>query len=240
MYTQACTARRFFTMSSTTLYRWSGIVLLVGGLIGIIGSLLDIVVFPDHNLTAQQVLSTAFTIDVSLFLVWSLLLTLGLPGLYLRQAARGGKLGFAGFVLFSLGLLTGGVAFGTVQATVFPYLAQSAPTLLPSGGTGPLSGFLLWILGPVLLLGIGAILLGIATKRAHVFPRWTGILLIISGILFFLSIPALPPPFGTIIDFASNVVFFVAFARCGYQLMTQESETVEAVAHPAAEVGASR
>jgi|SRR5579872_5923787 len=227
-------------MSSATLYRWSGIVLLIGGLIGIMGTILDTIVFPDHNLTPQQVLGTAFTIDVILFVVWSLLLTLGLPGLYLRQAARAGKLGFAGFVLFSFGLLLGCVGFGIVQATVFPYLAQSAPTLLPSGGAGPISGFLLWILVPVLLLGIGAILLGIATRRAHVFPGWIGILLIISGILFILSIPALPPPFGTIIDAASNIAFFVAFAWCGYLLTKQEPETVEAVARPVAEVGASR
>ena len=227
-------------MSSTTLYRWSGIVLLVGGLIGIIGTILDTIVFPDHNLTPQQVLSTAFTIDVILFVVWSLLLTLGLPGLYLRQAARTGKLGFAGFVLFSFGLLLGCVGFGIVQATVFPYLAGLAPTLLPSGGAGPISGFLLWILLPVLLLGIGAILLGIATRRAQVFPRWTGILLIISGVLFILSIPALPPPFGTIIDSASNIAFFVAFAWCGYQLMTRQSETVEVVARATAEVSAGR
>lgn len=227
-------------MSSATLYRWSGIVLLVGSLIGIIGSILDVIVFPDHNLTASQVLSTAFTIDVILFVVWSLLLTLGLPGLYLRQAVRGGKTGFAGFVLFSLGLLLGGVAFGIVQATIYPYLAQSAPRLLPSGNIGPLSGFLLWILGPVLLFGIGAILLGIATRRAQVFPRWTGTLLILSGVLFLLSLPALPPPFGTIIDFASNVTFYVAFGWCGYQLMTRQSEVVETIAQPAAGVGASR
>jgi hypothetical protein len=227
-------------MSSATLYRWSGIVLLIGSLIGVIGTILDTIAFPDHNLTAQQTLSMAFTIDVTLFLVWSLLLTLGLPGLYLRQAARSGKLGFVGFVLFLLGLLMGGVAFGTVQATIFPYLAQSAPKLLPSGGAGPDSGFVLWILAPLLLLGIGAILLGIGTRRAHIFPGWTGLLLIISGVLSFLSLPALPPPFGTIIDFVGNVTLFVAFAWCGYQLMTQKSETVEAVTRSAAEIAASR
>lgn len=227
-------------MSSTTLYRWSGVVLLVGGLIGIIGSLLDVVVNPYHNLPPQQVLSTAFTIDAIVFVIWSLLLTLGLPGLYLRQAARGRKLGFAGFVLFSLGLLLGGVGFGIVQVTIFPYLAQLAPKLLPSGGVGPDSGFLLWILLPTLLLGIGAILLGIATRRAHVFPGWTGILLIISGVLFFLSIPSLPPPFGTIIDFASNVTFFVAFAWCGYLLIAQKQEIAEMVTRPATEAGISR
>ncbi|HLH61595.1 MAG TPA: hypothetical protein VKV20_07925 [Ktedonobacteraceae bacterium] len=226
-------------MSTTRLYRWSGIVLLIGGLIGIIGLVLDTIFFPDHNLTAQQTLSTAFTIDGIFFVAWSILLTLGLPGLYLRQAARAGKLGFAGFVLVWLSLLLGGVAFGIVQATMYPYLAQSAPKLLPTGGVGPDSGFILWIFLPVLLLSIGTILLGIATRRARVFPGWTGTLLIISGVLFLLSIPPLPAPFGTIIDLASNGTFYVALAWCGYQLMTQRSETVE-TAQSALQVGAIR
>jgi hypothetical protein len=74
-------------MSVATLYRWSGIVLLVGGLLGVIGSILDAVL---PNETAQQILSTSFTIDASLFLAWALLVAMGLPGLYLRQATRAG------------------------------------------------------------------------------------------------------------------------------------------------------
>jgi len=237
---QECPARRFFTMSSRTLYRWSGIVLLVGSLLGVIGSILSAILYPGHTLTAQQVLGTPFTIAAALFLAWALLLSMGLPGLYLRQATRAGALGFAGFVLLSLGLLLGGVAFGIVQVTTYPYLAQSAPKLLPSGGTGPDSGFLLWILGPTLLLAIGAILLGIATRRAHVFPRWTGILLIVSGVLFLLAIPPLPSPFGDIIDLTSNMVFFVTLAWVGYRLLTPKQETVEAVARPTTEAGVSR
>jgi hypothetical protein len=240
MYTQDYPARRFFTMSSVTLYRWSGIVLLIGSLIGVIGSILSVILYPGHTLTVQQVLGTPFSIAAILFLAWGLLLTMGLPGLYLRQATRAGALGFAGFVLLSLGLLLGGVAFGVVQITIYPYLAQSAPKLLPSGGTGPDTGFLLWILVPLLLLTVGSILLGIATRRARVFPRWTGILLIISGVQFLLSIPAIPSPLGDLIDLASNVVFFVALAWFGYLLMTQKQETAEAVARPAAEVGAIR
>jgi len=40
-------------MSSATLYRWSGIVLLVGGLLGVIGSILSAILYPSNNLTAQ-------------------------------------------------------------------------------------------------------------------------------------------------------------------------------------------
>lgn len=227
-------------MSSATLYRWSGIVLLVGSLLGVIGSLLSIVFYPGHDLTPQQVLSPSWTIAAPLFLAWPLLLAMSLPGLYLRQAPRAGKLGFTGFVLLSLGVLLGGVVFAGVQATIYPYLAQSAPKLLPSGGVGPDSGFVLWILAPSLLFTIGNILLGIATRRARIFPRWTGMLFIVAGVLFLLAIPPLPSPFGDLIDLAGNVVFFVALAWCGYLLITQKQETAEAVARPATEAGVSR
>lgn len=226
-------------MSSQTLYRWSGIVLLVGSLFGVIGSILSAILYPGRTLTAQQVLSTPFTFAAFLFLAWGLLLSMGLPGLYLRQATRAGALGFAGFVLLSLGVLLGGVAFATVQATIYPYLAQSAPKLLPTNGIGPDVGFLLWILVPVLLLAIGSVLLGIATMRARVFPRWAGILFLIAGVLFLLSIPPIPSPFGDVIDLASNVVFFVGLAWCGYTLVAQRKEPV-AAPFATAEAQASR
>ena len=179
--------------------------------------------YPSHDPTVQQVLSNSFAIDASLFLVWSILLVMGLPGLYLRQATRAGALGFAGFVLLSLALLLGGVAFGVVQVTIYPYLAQFAPKLLNFGGIGPTSGFLLWILVPVLLLGLGSILLGIATLRAKVFSHWIGILLIVAGVLFLVSIAPIP-----FIDLASNSVFFVALAWFGYTLIAQRKEMVVA------------
>ena len=210
-------------MSSQTLYRWSGFALIVGSLIGILGTILDTILYPGHDLTAQQALSTQFAIDATLFLVWSVLLVMGLPGPYLRQATRTGALGFAGFVLLSLALLLGGVAFGVVQITDWPYLAQSAPKLLPSGGTGPTLGFLLWILGPGLLLGLGSILLGIATLRAKVFTRWIGILLIVAGVLFLVSLAPIP-----FIDLVTNLAFFVAFAWFGYALVSQRKEQVQA------------
>lgn len=210
-------------MSSATLYRWSGFVLLAGSIIGLLGTILNTVLYPSHDPTVQQVLSNSFAIDASLFLVWSILLVMGLPGLYLRQATRAGALGFAGFVLLSLALLLGGVAFGVVQVTIYPYLAQFAPKLLNFGGIGPTSGFLLWILVPVLLLGLGSILLGIATLRAKVFSHWIGILLIVAGVLFLVSIAPIP-----FIDLASNSVFFVALAWFGYTLIAQRKEMVVA------------
>ncbi len=212
-------------MSSATLYRWSGIILLIGSLLGVIGSILDKVLYLGHEPTPQQILSTPFLIDASLFLAWSLLVAMALPGLYLRQAARAGVLGFAGFVLLSLGVLLAGVGFATVQLTIYPYLAQSAPKLLPSGGTGPLAGFLLWWFVPGLLLSVGGILLGIATLRSRVFPRWTGILLF-APVLGVATVLPLPSPFGDLIGLATNVALFVALAGVGSSLVAREKEPV--------------
>lgn len=206
-------------MSSATLYRWSGIALFVGSLVGVVGSVLDAI---SPRETAQQIVSGPFLIDAALFLIWSLLIVMGLPGLYLRQATRAGALGFAGYIVLSLGLLLGGVGFAIVQVTMFPYLAQKAPKLLPMGGTGPDAGFLLWILLPVLGFAIGNVLLGISTLRAAVFPRGAGVFLILAGFLFLLTIT--PVPF---ITPASNGVFFVATAWCGSLLLRPEQEHSE-------------
>jgi len=226
-------------MSSATLYRWSGIVLFVGSLLGLVSSILDTVLYPGHNQTAQQILSTPFIIDASLFLAWALLLALGLPGLYLRQATCAGALGFAGFVLLSLGVLLGGVAISAVQLVIFPYIVQLAPKAFGPGSGPPFGAFLLLIIGPGLLLAIGAILLGIATMRARVFHRWTGFLLIVTGVVFVLTIPPLPSPLSDIISLAGNLVFFVTFAWFGYALVTGGKEPVAAVelSTPGAQTG---
>ena len=226
-------------MSSATLYRWSGIVLIAGSLLGVIGVILDTLLYPGHQQSAQQILSSPFIIDASIFLAWALLLALGLPGLYLRQAGSAGKLGFSGFVLLSLGVLLGGVVFAVIQISLFPYLAQISPKTFGPGGQPPLAVFLLVIAGPTLLLAIGSILLGIATMRAHVFPRWAGILLLLSGVVFVLTIPPLPSPLGDLIGLAGNVIFFAALAWSGYALMTPEKQPVVAaeLSTPIAQTG---
>ena len=221
-------------MSSQTLYRWSGIVLLVGSLIGVIGSFLDAVLYFGTNPTPQQTLSIPFAIDSSLFLAWALLLTLGLPGLYLRQAARAGVLGFVGFVLIFFGMLLAGVGYAIVQLTIYPYLAQLAPKLIPSSnGTGPLTGVLLWWMVPGLSLAVGNILLGIATLRCRVFPRFAGILLIVAAVVSLLGNAPLPLPtlFGDIANLVSNLALFLAFAGFGSRLVVRGKEAVGAAEH---------
>lgn len=165
-------------MSSRMLYRLSGGTLIAASLLSIVNSILSNVLYPD-NTTPQQYMSLPWLLVSLVIPIGSLLFVIGLSGMYLRQAGRAGVLGLLGFILVFFGSLLSG-AFFTMQVTVFPLLAQVAPKLL-EGEFLPGGMFLLLLVFSLLDM-IGAILLGIATMRAHVFPRWTGVLLIIAGI----------------------------------------------------------
>lgn len=224
-------------MSSRTLYRLSGGTLIVGSLLIAISSIVGAILFPGHSSTQEQVLSSTWTLVTLITLIGSLLFVIGLPGVYLRQAGRAGVLGLVGFILLFFAILLEGATFSSIQATILPFLAQKAPQFL-AGNSLPVGVFLLLIVSGLMQM-IGSILLGIATMRAHVFPRWAGILLIVSGIIFLLTIPSLPSPLGDIIEVASFITLAGAFIGCGYMLISGEHGTVETVPF-AAEAQTSR
>ncbi|HZR42657.1 MAG TPA: hypothetical protein VFB12_21225 [Ktedonobacteraceae bacterium] len=213
-------------MSSRSLYRLSGGTLIVGSLFILIGTIMGAVLFPGHSSTQEQVLSFPWLFMTLIILVGALLFAIGLSGMYLRQAGRAGVLGLVGFILLFLAMLLQGTAFSAVQIVVLPFLAQKAPQLM-GGNSLPISAFLLLIISGLMQI-VGDILLGIATMRARVFPRWTGILLLISGIAFLLTLPPLPSPISDLIETASFVAFAIVFLWCGYLLIASERGSVEA------------
>lgn len=213
-------------MSSRTLYRLSGGTLIAGSLLILLGSIVGAILFPGHSSTPAQVLGSSWPLVMLMTLIGSLLFVIGLPGMYLRQAERAGALGLIGFILIFFDLLLQGAVFSSVQIVVLPLLAQKAPQLL--GGNGlPFSAFLILLVSGLMQI-IGGILLGIATMRAHVFPRWTGVLLLASGIAFLLTIPPLPSPIGDSIEVISFAALAGALIGCGSTLLTGERATGEA------------
>src|SRR5258708_4952025 len=88
-------------MSSGTLYRSSGVALLVGALLAIIGNVLSSVLFPGND--PHQYVSALWLPVMLLSFVGSLLLLIGLPAISARQATRAGWLGLIGFVLTFIG-----------------------------------------------------------------------------------------------------------------------------------------
>lgn len=226
-------------MSTRTLYRWSGGTLIVSSLLLIIGSVLGAILFPGHSSTQEQVLSFPWLLTILLTLIGSLLFLLGLPGIYLRQAGRAGVLGLVGFVLLFFDILLQGTIFSALQATVLPLLARKAPQLL-GGNSLPVGVFLFFLLLPGLMQIVGPILLGIATMRARVFPRWTGMLFLASGIAFLLTIPPLPSPLSDFIEVGSFAALAIACMWCGYLLVASRERADVEAGSLAAEVQASR
>jgi hypothetical protein len=219
---QECPARRKRTVSSTALYRLSGLTLLLGAVLGTIGNILTDVLYSGND--PRQYLTPLWLVVTLVTLIGELLLVLGLSGIVVRQARRAGWLGLAGFVLMFIGefLFT---SYDVTALLVSPWLAQDAPQLLARNG--PPSLFVFFLLAGI-LFSLGGILLGIGTMRARVLPRWAGLLLIIGVLLNVVDAP-LSGTLGSVVGIVSFVFFALAVGWMGYALWTAKGE---ALSHP--------
>ena len=214
-------------MSSTILFRLSGLSLLLGGLLAVVS-----LIHPNAS-SGLEYLSDPRTVPAHLLgLTAVLLIMLGLPGLYAGQAERAGVLGLVGTVavFFCVALLDG--THNVIDSMVRPALAtlpEAAP-LLTEGGpldsameAGPL-GTIVAVAGPVFLLGM--IVLGIATIRARVLPRWVGTLPIVAALFV---------PLGFVVPSLEGIAFampYVALGGLGLALMVQRPAAITGPAAP--------
>jgi hypothetical protein len=111
-----------------------------------------------------------------------MLMQLGLVGLYGRQVEEMAWLGLVGFVLAFIGTAFAG-AIQFLESTVLPLVAAQASTIFVQARTPPPYAVPLLALG----FGLGYVLFGIATMRAGVLPRWSGLLLSIGVFLFIFA-----------------------------------------------------
>lgn len=175
------------------------------------------VVFVALSLLSLATMVQASLLDVGL--VVANLLTLGAAvGLHALQKDRYGYLGRGGFVIAVVGILTNtiGTAAHVLGVSTFEVLA------FPVGLVG-------------LVVGLG--LMGIATFRARVLPRWCGVALVFALPLTALAGIALGPvsEFG---NYSGGFVAGVVFLAVGYVLWSETDETtVEVTSESKAEVG---
>ena len=174
----------YVTMSSTTLFRWSGLCLLVGGL-------LLALFFLFHPTggdppTAQEASGSLYGLEHTLGVVALLLTLLGLPGIYARLAAQRPWLALLGCLLAFLGSALWLCAVVS-EVSLVPSVATHASKLLAAGGalTSGLRAIL--ILGSV-LDGLGFLLVGITVLLLGGRARWAGDILILGAILLALPI----------------------------------------------------
>jgi hypothetical protein len=199
-------------MSTKTLYQLSGFSLVLSALLLLIGLILHPV---DTGVTTVKDPLILASYLLGFFAV--LFTLLGLPGVFLRQAERAGLLGLLGMLFTSFGVAILDGTHSVISFAVLPILATSPATAaqlvsLDTAIQQGLLGTLVTIGAPMAFLGL--LLLGIATLRAGIFPRWVGIVLIV-------VVPLIPLSF--IVPILSNVGFelpYFAFAAAGFVLLT--------------------
>lgn len=160
-------------MNLAKLTRVSGILLALGGLLLICAEIVYMLYpGPGHfEVTLPAQISAAFFFSGALFL------TLGLPGVYLRQAEKAGTFGLVAFLVAFAGVALMVCSdwsefFAGPALVQVPNFQQDTPAMLVAG----------WMLDYGMYT-LGWLLFGISVIRARVLPRPLGIMLVV-GILF--------------------------------------------------------
>lgn len=204
-------------ITASNLIRCTGLAAMAAGILFIVIQ----VIHPPEQLAS--VTAGAWAITHYLTAAMSLLSLVGISGIYGRQVNQAGWLGLAGFLLFSLFWLAS-FAFTFVEAFLLPILASDVPNFV-EGYLGIFSGKaseanlgMLPAIAPIggILYILGGLLLGIATVRAGVLPRWAGVLLAF-GAAVTLSGSLIPHP----LDRMLAVPMGAALCWLGYALWSE-------------------
>jgi len=208
------------TISNHKLMRLAGLSALLAGVCYVL-----VGVFHPPNVPAS-VTTDRWAIVHVIACAMAFFALIGLTGLYLRQAARTGLLGFVGYLLLNLWFVLI-MGFSFVEAFVLPHVAHTAPAFVDAWMkmfNGPASDYDLgalptaWLLAAPLYI-LGGITFGIATFRAAILPRWAGALLAVGTLLAPLAAAV---PNGTQPKIAIPVG--IALAWLGYGLWIDRQE----------------
>lgn len=180
-------------ITATKLTGVAGLAAAGAGLLFILIQLIH----PHEEVTT--VTTAAWTVTALPTMAMSVLLLVGLTGIYLRQGWETGVLGLVGVLLLGASFgLTIAVIF-VVEVFVLPPLADRAPVYVDgflatftggvvAGDFGPLPvAALVTSVGDLL----GGLLLGVAPFRARILARWAGLLLAVGSVATVL-VPVVP------------------------------------------------
>ncbi len=212
-------------MATQKLIRWGAIAWLLSALTG-----LTSIALTPSDFAANAVLSSHWMPAHALLSISYVLFLFGLIGFYLTQADKSGRLGSIGFVLTFFGILVL-TAQVIVSAWILPVIAlqPGAPNTAYAmlDPAGPLPAFSWVVFAAYIPAGIGLIMLGVATMRAHVLPQWAGLLLIIATVLDFAVLLGAQ---GEMIVKLGDVAFDVAKLWFVYALLLRQGRGADVVA----------
>jgi hypothetical protein len=187
-------------MSSSDLIRWGAVGALLAGIAWLALGLIPLVILGQVALYFGGVATAEDYLLEILFSIATLGMLAGIVGLHAREAPNYGRLGTAGFFAAFVG--------------VFFLLASTVATIL--AGREILDW--LFILGFVGSL-VGFVLLGGATLRARVLPRWYGILLSVAvfGI----------PVYFALGNYGGAILYGLVWLGLGYGLWVERGTSAE-------------
>src|SRR5215210_2151871 len=167
-------------LGSARLFRWCGLALVVGGVLLAVATSLH----PSRETAAAIIASEVRLVAAHvLYTLSSLLVLLGLPGLYVAQRGGMGRLGLAGLLGAFVGTYL--IAVSGNFGFLAPVLAKESPAVINSIGLYPpvvgLNG--LAVIGFV----AGYAVLGIAMARTPTLPRLAGIFVAVGGPVYLLG-----------------------------------------------------
>jgi hypothetical protein len=203
-------------MSSSNLFRWSGLGFLLAGILLPLSWYIRFAEGDSGN--PATVMSALYVTEHTLAIIGVILTLFGLVGIYTRQIRETGRVGLLGFLaLFTGTVLLGGLLF--FEGYVVPAIAATKPSLHEDALFNVPT-----LLVPAIVLSIfnllGFVLLGVATMRANVLPRWAALLFIIGGILYSPGPNQLP----WIVFTIGTTVVGLAQIWLGYALWSEKSE----------------
>lgn len=189
------------------IYRRSGIALLLAGIGIILYILIALLPLPAplETFLTSAVFGLAFIAGLC-----------GLRGFYAKQAGRGGWFGIIGTIM----LTTGWILNVLISLITCVYVLSFTTNQPLSLGAFTLDGVFYRV--NYIFLVAGDIIMGIGMIRAGVFPRWTGIALIVVGFLNLASTLSFVYPQSALpilIELVTAILVAILFCRLGTALM---------------------
>ena len=158
-----------------TNVRLTSWALVVGSIVATAGYALA---FAANGNGDQRFAGSSWVALYTVALLGNVLVLLGLPALVHAQSGRTPVLTRIGYVGIFVPLAILNIGEGSIEGFVKPYLAQHGG--IPSSD---LHGLAVYEAPALLIMLVGMVCLGIAVLRAHVLPRWVGVLFIVMPFL---------------------------------------------------------
>lgn len=167
-------------MSKTNMLRWSGMSLILAGVMLTLATIIHPSSETVSNILAQE---GRLITGHWLYLFYSVFLLLGLPGFYAVHARKLGRTGLVGFLLAFFGTLI--YAVSSDYGFNAPVLARLAPETLNAINAYP--PIIAMDVLMVICMLAGFIMLGIAIQRSKVLPVWSGIFIAVGWPLYMIA-----------------------------------------------------